>query len=332
MEALLKTIEILGIFTFAITGIIEVRREIKMLDINSKFLIHNFKLTDKFSYEKTLKTPPEHNFLNLQSFLFVTSKQLTKFFFYTRVSPHQVILLSMIFGITASYLIIQPVKLYVIIGAILLFYKNVLDKVDGSLARAKGLDSRRGRFYDSISDFIVTITSFTAITFHLYTTLNTPWVILIGFTAMIISMLQCSYFIFYQISFIKSTGKQTVNRILEDVTDDDRLKQDKWTTFLQKLFILIYGWQDKFFYRLDKYLLTKLTQNTLSTIQWYQNKPFLTLASSLSIGTHIFLICISAIIGNFEYYIIVNLILMNLLLILSIVFHYKTTLKQIKNT
>lgn len=256
----------------------------------------------------------------------------------------------MIFGITASYLIIQPVKLYAIIGAILLFYKNVLDKVDGSLARAKGLESRRGRFYDSISDFIVTVTSFTAITFHLYTTLNTPWVILVGFTAMIISMLQCSYFIFYQVSFIKSTGKQTVNRILEDVTDDDKIKQDNWTTFLQNVFILVYGWQDKLFYLLDKYLLSKLSQSTLSIrgsgmrnpdlagqnsnvhVYWYQNKPFLTLASSLSIGTHIFLICISAIIGNFTYYIIVNLILMNLLLILSVVFHYISTLKQIRNT
>ncbi len=94
----------------------------------------------------------------------------------------------MIFGIAASYLIIQPVKLYAIIGAILLFYKNVLDKVDGSLARAKGLDSRRGRFYDSISDFIVTVTSFTAISFHLYWVYNNPVVFVAVFSAMIFSI------------------------------------------------------------------------------------------------------------------------------------------------
>lgn len=292
-------------------------------------------MKEKFSYEKTLKTPLENNFLNLQSFLFVTSRQLTKLFYYTNITPHQVILLSMIFGLTASYLIIQPVKLYAAIGALLLFYKNVLDKVDGSLARAKGLDSRRGRFYDSISDFIVTISSFTAISIHLYREFNNPLVFLAGFAAMIFSMLQCSYFIFYQVSFIRSTGKQTVNRILENVTDEDTVNQDKWTTFLQKIFLLIYGWQDKLFFIIDKYLLSKLTKYNpgpnLNTI-WYQNKPFLTMASSLSIGTHIFLICISALIGNFMYYIIVNLILMNLLLILSVVYHYKSTLNHLKNT
>lgn len=300
-------------------------------------------MNDKFSYEKTLKTKQENDFLNLQQFLFVTSRHLTKFFYNSKVTPHQVILLSMIFGVTASYLIIQPVKLYVVIGAVLLFYKNVLDKVDGSLARAKGLDSRRGRFYDSISDFIVTFTSFTAISYHLYLSWQSPFAFLIGYSAMICSMLQCSYFIFYQISFIKYSGKETVNRIIETVTEDDKINQDRWTTILQKIFMLIYGWQDKLFYFIDKYLFSKFTlrfrqslnrnpafagQHILYTQSWYQNKSFLTLASTLSIGTHIFLICISAIIGRFEYYIFVNLILMNLLLILSVVYHYKSSFEQ----
>lgn len=125
-------------------------------------------------------------------------------------------------------------------------------------------------------------------------------------------------------------------------------------------FQLIYGWQDRLFYSLDKMLLNRIsdklnstlsmslsvmrnpasagqntqtsqvTQYTLDSI-WYKNKPFLTLASSLSIGTHIFLICISAILGRFYYYIFVNLILMNLLLIFSIIYHYRSTINKLKN-
>lgn len=285
---------------------------------------------EKFSYDKTLKTDKDNSFLNLQQFLFITSRELTKFFYYTRVTPHQVILLSMIFGITASYLIIQSSKLYAVIGAVLLFYKNVLDKVDGSLARAKGLDSRRGRFYDSISDFIVTFTSFTAISYSLYVHYNSVYAFIAGYAAMIFSMLQCSYFIYYQVSFIRSTGKNTVNRILENVTDEDKIQQDKWTTFLQRIFMLIYGWQDKLFYLIDKRLISGFSGNETKLRAWYQNRPFLSLASSLSIGTHIFLISISAIIGRFDYYIFVNLILMNLLLILSVVFHYISTVNKLK--
>lgn len=286
----------------------------------------------EFSYEKTLKTSADNSFLNLQSFLFITSKQITKLFYHTRVSPHFVILLSMIFGITASYLIIQNDKALVIAGAVLLFYKNVLDKVDGSLARAKGVDSRRGRFYDSISDFIVTVTTFSAITYKLYLQYNEMYIIVIGFAAMIFSMLQCSYFIFYQVSFIKMTGKDTVNRLIETVTPDDIKKQDKWTIFLQRIFMVIYGWQDIMFAALDNWLYKKLEMihgGEALNRALYQNKPFLTIASSLSIGTHIFLICISAIFNVLEYYLFVNLILMNLLLILSVIYHYQSAKKQL---
>lgn len=288
-----------------------------------------------FQYEKTLKTNPEDSFVNLQQFLFVTSKQITKLLYYTPVTPHFVILLSMIFGVAASYLIIQDDKILVIAGALLLFYKNVLDKVDGSLARAKGVDSRRGRFYDSISDFIVTLTSFTAISYKLYIAYNDPIWFVVGFTAMIFSMLHCSYFIYYQVSFIKFTGKQTVNRIIETVTDEDIKKQDKLTTFLQRIFMLIYGWQDILMAALDNYYYKKLDMMTPANkkeelnVIWYKNKPFLTFASSLSIGTHIFLICLAAVFNMFEYYLFVNLILMNLLLILSIIYHCNSAKKSI---
>lgn len=290
-------------------------------------------MSDKYSYEKSLKTDPENSFLNLQQYLFLTSKQLTKFFYYTKVTPHQVILLSMIFGVTASLFFVLPGKYYAVGGAVLLFYKNVLDKVDGSLARAKGLDSRRGRFYDSISDFIVTFTSFSAISYNLYLIWGSYLAFIAGFAAMICSMLHCSYFIFYQVSFIRSTGKGTQNRLLENVTERDILQQDKLTTFLQRVFQMIYGWQDWLFYKLDLIMIQKLTQHTQQsqlTQVWYQNKPFLTLASTLSIGTHIFLICIAAITGRYDYYIFVNLILMNLLLILSVVFHYWSSVNNLK--
>lgn len=308
-------------------------------------------MSGKFQYENTLKTKPGYNFLNLQQYLFIGSKTLTKIFFYSKISPHTVILISMLLGVAGSYLMVQSSNFAVIAGAVMLFYKNVLDKVDGSLARAKGLDSRRGRFYDSISDFIVTLASFTVISYSLYIQYDSYFVFIAGFAAMIFSMLQCSYFIFYQLSFIKTSGKQTVNRLIEDVSEVDLIKYDKWTILLQRVFLLIYGWQDKLFYHIDLLLLKRLLNKSNSTFNkstgekfvpdsahnnflrsiWYSNKPFLTLSSSLSIGTHIFLICISAVIGRFDYYIFVNLIFMNLLLILSVAYHFKSTINKLNS-
>jgi phosphatidylglycerophosphate synthase len=296
---------------------------------------------DKFDYEKALKTKSDDTFLNLQSLLYVSSKQITKLLFYTPVTPHHIIFVSMLFGVISAFLIIQSDIVLVICGAVLLFYKNVLDKVDGSLARAKGLDSRRGRFYDSLADFIVTLALFSAISCSLYMKYNNPIVFITGFAAMICSMLQCSFFIFYQVSFIKISGKETVNRLVETVREEDKASADKWTLFLQRLFQLIYGWQDFLIYKLDLHM-KMLFQKRKSQIThqssghainnsrfeelWYKNKLFLTFSSILSIGTHMLLIAVFSLFRSLELYFFVNLILLNLLLICFIAFKYVSVL------
>lgn len=240
----------------------------------------------------------------------------------------------MIFGIAASFLIIRENTFVVTTGAVLLFYKNVLDKVDGSLARAKGLDSRRGRFYDSIADFVVTLSVFTAIGYKLFHIYRSFLLIPIVFVAMIFSMLQCSYFIYYQVSFIKISGKNTINRIIERITNEDLASEDKFTLLLQKIFMVIYGWQDILMSRLDIWLLSwlnRLSGNRPMNEYWYKNKHFLTMASSLSIGSHMVLIAVFSIFNAFELYLFLNLILFNLFLIFTLIYHYKSIKNRIKN-
>ena len=213
-------------------------------------------MNKEFSYEKTLKTSPENSFVNIQSYFLITSKQITKALFNTSITPHQVILLGMLFGVASAFLIVQNNIILVLLGALLLFYKNVLDKVDGSLARAKGMAVRRGRFYDSISDFIVSLSLFTAMGIKLHSIYHTDAIYLICFVTLITSMLQCSYFIYYQVSFIKFSGVNTINRLVETITAEDRKTQDRFTLLLQRLFLYIYGWQDLLFDILNRFLLT----------------------------------------------------------------------------
>jgi hypothetical protein len=149
-------------------------------------------------------------------------------------------------------------------------------------------------------------------------------------------MLQCSFFIYYQVSFIKASGKETVNRLIESVTDEDLKSPDKWTLFLQRVFQIIYGWQDLLAYKVDAFLKELFTKkNSQFTIHnlkfeeiWYKNRKFLTAASSLSIGTHMILIAFFAILRDFEAYLFVNLILMNLLLICCILIKFLLTRKS----
>lgn len=283
-----------------------------------------------FSYEKTLKTDRENDFFNVQSCFLITSKQITKLLYNTSITPHQVILFSLLIGIFSSLLIIQDNKIIVIIGALLLFYKNVLDKVDGSLARAKEMATRRGRFYDSISDFIVSLFLFTVMSYRLYTEYNSYLVFPIGFIALIMSMIQCSYFVYYQVSFIKNSGINTINRLVEKVTEEDLHTQVKFTILLQKIFMVIYGWQDILFHKLNNNLLNRLKRRfnsfnpELINSLWYSNRTFLTLASFLGIGTHMILIALFALLGKFEIYFFLNLIIWNLLLIFTVIYHYNS--------
>lgn len=283
---------------------------------------------DVFDPDKSLKTKPDDSFFNIQSLFYISSESITRVLYKTPISPHQVILFSMIFGITSSFLLIQQDKGALIVGAVLLFYKNVLDKVDGSLARAKGLDSRRGRFYDSISDFIVNLFLFSTMAYRLYIVDRNPFIFVVVYCAMISSMLQCSYFIYYQISFILQTGKKTINRLIENVTDDDKENEDKLTLFLQRVFLIIYGWQDLLFSKLDMYLIKKIKKSSPSNENesvWYMNKPFLTFSSMFSIGTHMVMIAIFSVFDARGVYLLVNLTLWNLLLISSVIYHYQST-------
>jgi phosphatidylglycerophosphate synthase len=278
----------------------------------------------EFSYTNTIKYKEGETFLNFQHYLLYSSKQITKFLYKTPVTPHQVILFSMIIGIASSVMIVQDNFVIVIIGAVLLYYKNVLDKVDGSLARAKGMASRRGRFYDSISDFIVSFALFTAISYKLNSVYHSVWVWVICCFALITSMLQCSYFIFYEVTFIKQTGKNTINRLIESVTDEDLKSEDRFTIFLQRIFQLIYGWQDYLMFIIDKICVSRLQKNYSGDINniWYIDKPFLSVSSLLCIGTHMFLIAVFALTGCFECYLFVNLLVLNLLLIFCVLYHY----------
>jgi len=282
-------------------------------------------LTTGYTFEKTLKTKTAKEFMNVQSYLLVTSKQITRALYHTSVTPHQVIFISLIFGIAASYLIVQDNKILVITGAILLFYKNVLDKVDGSLARAKGLVSRRGRFYDSISDFIVSLSLFYAISRELDQYYQSALVNVICIAGLISSMLQCSFFIYYEVAYIHYSGKGTINRLRESITEEDKQNNDRFTLLLQQVFQLIYGWQDWIVMKIDKWQFNKLKQkfpeDKLQGL-WYYHKVFLTTASTLCIGTHMVLIALFAVIGNFQIYLFINLVVMNLILAVLIPFHY----------
>jgi phosphatidylglycerophosphate synthase len=70
------------------------------------------------------------------------------------VTPNQVTTVSLACALAAAWCFAQPGDESPAIGALLFFAFYVLDNCDGEIARAKGLSSRFGQFYDTFVDWL----------------------------------------------------------------------------------------------------------------------------------------------------------------------------------
>ena len=81
----------------------------------------------------------------------------------TGITPNQVTVASIIAGLAAALVYLNGHSIAVACAGLLVTLKDVLDSVDGQLARAKQEYSRLGRFLDSIGDFVVNLALFASV-------------------------------------------------------------------------------------------------------------------------------------------------------------------------
>ncbi|MBW7888958.1 MAG: CDP-alcohol phosphatidyltransferase family protein, partial [Bacteroidetes bacterium] len=243
---------------------------------------------------------------------------ITMLLFYLPVTPNFVTLLSTLAGIAASLLLFFPSP-DLILSALLFYAKDIFDSADGQLARAKQLYSRRGRFYDSIGDFVVHLFLFVGIYFQLryagYSYGSAALVSVIGFLGV---NLRVSYQVYYQTAFLHEQKKYLNNRLSEELQPED-FHEDRITLLLQKIFLGMYGWQDAVIKRID----TALTKNISSESElhsWNQNSAALFLNRLYGLGTEFVLLTLSLLFLTIEWYLIISIFFMNLLWIISLLY------------
>jgi phosphatidylglycerophosphate synthase len=83
------------------------------------------------------------------------SARLSALLIKTPLSPNHVTTLSMGAGLWAGYFFSQGTRGFMVLGAVFLQLAFILDNCDGDIARAKGLQSRFGMWYDFTADLIV---------------------------------------------------------------------------------------------------------------------------------------------------------------------------------
>jgi len=246
----------------------------------------------------------------------------------TRITPNQVTVIAIFIGLASAtaYLFAAPAAVW--IAGVLILAKDILDDADGQLARAKKIYSRRGRFLDSIGDFVVDWAVFSAITYTLCQTYPVISTILLGILSLTGITLRVSYHVYYQVSFLHLEERYALNRITEEITDEDR-KGDPVALGLQKIFIMIYSRQDRLMYRIDRWCKGKNFDERLS-VTWYADRFALRLSGLIGFGTELLILAICSWKNELHIYLFINVVLMNGIWLVNILYRRLILARNLK--
>jgi len=241
-----------------------------------------------FDAQKMNKLPVEDRFFDINDLWYFWNARAVKFLFSTRVTANQVTAWSLAMGGISALCFLWGGATANIVAGIFLYLKVFLDNVDGNLARVREEESRLGRFFDSLTDFSVTLMVYlAAICRIIMDTGEIGWIFL-AIAALASSYMQCSYFVYYLVKYSELCGTYTKNRADEAITqqDIDAAEWDETSRFalkLQKIHAFIYGWQDKSIALLDSHLRSR---SVVSGGIWYQDKSFMSWISPLCVCTN----------------------------------------------
>ncbi len=114
----------------------------------------------------------------------------------TPITPNQVTITSLVFGIASAVFFLHGTHTWIIIAGVLYFISTVFDQCDGEVARYKQMESDFGRAFDIVVDSIVNAAIVAGITCALYKSSGSWFIIIIGLlaiTGISISILLATY-------------------------------------------------------------------------------------------------------------------------------------------
>lgn len=262
----------------------------------------------QYSYDLSVKSEVSDELINTYV-LRPVAGFLVRILYRTPITPNQVTVAAMLIGFVAALFYFAASPISILLAGICVTLKDLLDSADGQLARAKHQYSRSGRFLDSIGDFLVNLSVFTAIGYILTTSQGDflyAALALLGFCGL---TLRVSYHVYYQTSFLHLQQRYAVNRITEEIRDED-LGKDRMTVTLQRIFQVLYGWQDRWMVEIDSWCRGERPPG-IDDRAWFADRTGLRLSGFLGLGTELFLLTVCSVTNQLVVYLWCNLGLMN---------------------
>lgn len=262
---------------------------------------------------------------------------LVKISYPLNITPNQVSVIALFFGILSGIFFGFGIYEYTLLGAFSYLICNILDCADGQIARLKKNGSKVGRIIDGSIDYIVSTAVYLGIaiglthaanegyfTSQLFTQFTSAslvtyiWIITVlgGFS----SAFQAIYFDYYRNEYLEIVyGKfSSIEEEISEFKDEQNVleKNKKFSNFLDRILISIY----LKYCRLQLNLKSKqaektpVVQNIVSVKYKEKHKYFLTLCSFMGSTTHMTLCFIFALLNNFELYLWICILPLNILM------------------
>ena len=276
-------------------------------------------MADPIDFDKMEKLPEGCRFFDVNEWWYFPNRWAVRLLYPLPVSANQLTMLALVMGLVAAAFYVSSAETALIWGAVFLYGKLFLDNVDGNLARLRGEESRLGRFLDSFSDFVVSVLVYGAITFRMAQDSSNPGFIwILGLLALMSSLLQCSYWVYYYVSYTDWVGSYEKNRTDETVTEADRVAVESGemsgaVLFLQRFHAIAYGWQDALIAALDRFSrqAADYQENEEHRKRWVADKSFLTRMGPLCVCTNTMALVVLSLLNQLELFLVLVVFLGN---------------------
>jgi phosphatidylglycerophosphate synthase len=283
-----------------------------------------------YSYDSSIKSDASDELINTH-FIRPAAGVLVRWLYRTRATPNEVTLASIVVGLGAALLFAGGSRLMVALAGLTVTFKDILDSADGQLARARGSGSRAGRFLDSIGDIVVNAAIFAGISIALLRSTSVQAPVGMSIVAFLGLTLRVSYHVFYQTSYLHLKGTYAGNRVTEEVRAEDRTAGST-TLMLQRVFNILYGWQDNLMLVVDRWSQQRIPQSDLLLALWYGDRLALRLSSFLGLGTELAVLTVFALFNAIETYLYVNVFFLNVIWALCVLYRRVVLSHRIRRT
>lgn len=251
------------------------------------------------------KIPHERRFTDLSDYARPVAVWIASKVRNTRVRAPHVTLVFLVVGCAGAWLYSLGEVGSALVGAACLQAKNILDAVDGSLARLQNRPSRIGRFLDSLCDAAVALALYAGIAVALGRERPGLYAWSLALAALVAGLLQSSVFNFYYVRYRRRHGGDRTSRLEESFTEEDREtyadepRAARLLAALLALYQVVYGWQDRLVAALDRWAVGPLVAfgRLPEAAALRDDRGFLTAVSALGPGIQILILDLFTLVG-----------------------------------